>query len=140
VVMAAAVADYAPVPATGKIAKGSDDLVLRLRPTRDILADLGRERAAGRLPHTVLVGFAAETADLVARAREKRSRKQVDLIVANDVSRADRGFEVDLNAATLIAADGETEVPLQSKAGVARAIWDRVELLVDEKCKMKNEQ
>lgn len=140
VVMAAAVADYAPVPAPEKITKGSDELVLRLKPTRDILADLGRERAAGRLSHTVLVGFAAETADVLARAREKRSRKQVDLIVANDVSRPDRGFEVDLNAATLVAADGETDVPLQSKAGVARAIWDRVGAMVNEKCRMKNEE
>lgn len=92
VVMAAAVADYAPEPASEKIAKGRDELVLRLARTPDILAELGARRAAGELGRTVLVGFAAETGDVVARAREKRRRKQVDLIVANDVSRQDRGF------------------------------------------------
>jgi phosphopantothenoylcysteine decarboxylase/phosphopantothenate--cysteine ligase len=130
VVMAAAVADYAPVRAEQKIAKGSEELVLRLARTRDILAELGARRAAGDLGAKVLVGFAAETADVVGRAREKRCRKQVDLVVANDVSRADRGFEVDANAVTLVSADGEIEVPLQPKAAVARAIVDRiVELL-----------
>ena len=78
----------------------------------------------------VLVGFAAETGDVVHKAREKRARKQVDLIVANDVSRADRGFDVDTNAVTIVDARGEEIVPLQSKAEVAAAILDRVEALV----------
>ena len=126
VVMAAAVADYAPVRAAEKIAKDNEELVLRLVRTPDILADLGSRRAAGGLRKTLLVGFAAETGDVLARAREKRRRKQVDMIVANDVSGSDRGFDVDANAVTIITADGETDVPLQSKAGVARAIVDRV--------------
>jgi phosphopantothenoylcysteine decarboxylase / phosphopantothenate---cysteine ligase len=126
VVMAAAVADYAPVRATEKIAKDSDDLVLRLARTPDILAELGAKRAAGELRVRVLTGFAAETVDVLAHAREKRRRKRVDLIVANDVSQSDRGFDVDRNAVTLVSADAETEVPLQSKAGVARAIVDRI--------------
>jgi phosphopantothenoylcysteine decarboxylase / phosphopantothenate---cysteine ligase len=129
IVMAAAVADYAPVPAREKIRKDGDELVLRLAKTKDILAGLGSRRAAGEWPGTTLVGFAAETHDVVASAREKLRRKQVDLIVANDVSRTDRGFDAEQNAATLVAADGETDVPLQAKAGVARAILDKVAAL-----------
>jgi phosphopantothenoylcysteine decarboxylase / phosphopantothenate---cysteine ligase len=131
VVMAAAVADYAPVRADEKITKDSEELVLRLARTPDILADLGARRAAGTLGKTLLVGFAAETNDVLTRAREKRRRKLVDVIVANDVSGSDRGFEVDRNAVTIITAGGETEVPLQSKAGVARAIVDAVVALRD---------
>jgi phosphopantothenoylcysteine decarboxylase/phosphopantothenate--cysteine ligase len=130
VIMAAAVADYAPERVPEKIAKDRDELVLRLARTPDILAELGRLRAAGTLTTPVLVGFAAETRDVVARAREKRRRKHVDLIVANDVSREDAGFDVDQNAATLVTADDERPVPRQSKAGVARAILDRVEELL----------
>jgi phosphopantothenoylcysteine decarboxylase/phosphopantothenate--cysteine ligase len=130
VVMAAAVADYAPVRAAQKITKESDELVLRLARTPDILSDLGARRASGALRASVLVGFAAETTDVLAHAREKRRRKQVDLIVANDVSRADRGFDVESNAVTIVAADDEIEVPLQPKAGVARAIVDRIVVML----------
>jgi phosphopantothenoylcysteine decarboxylase/phosphopantothenate--cysteine ligase len=129
VVMAAAVADYAPVRAPEKIAKDADELVLRLAKTPDILSELGERRARGELGHALLVGFAAETSDVVARAREKRRRKQVDLIVANDVSQPGRGFDVDQNAVTLVTAEDEQEVTLRSKAEVARAILDRVEAL-----------
>lgn len=130
VVMAAAVADYTPAaPEPGKIAKSDAPLSLTLERTRDILADLGQlpTRASGR---PVLVGFAAETDDVVAKARDKRSRKRVDLIVANDVSRADAGFDVDTNAVTLVSADGEEAVPLQSKTAVAGVILDRIERLL----------
>jgi phosphopantothenoylcysteine decarboxylase/phosphopantothenate--cysteine ligase len=130
VVMAAAVADYAPEKATEKIAKDSDELVVRLARTPDILSELGTRRAAGEIKTGVLVGFAAETSHVVARAREKRLRKQVDLIVANDVSQTDRGFDVDQNAVTLVTARGEQEVSLRSKTEVARAILDRVELMM----------
>jgi len=78
----------------------------------------------------VLVGFAAETQDLLARARDKRARKQVDLVVANDVSRPDRGFDAATNAVTLVSEDDERQVPLQSKERVAAAILDRVEQLL----------
>jgi phosphopantothenoylcysteine decarboxylase/phosphopantothenate--cysteine ligase len=132
VIMAAAVADYAPVaPAAAKLAKGEGPLTLTLARTPDILADLGAMRAAGAA-RPLLVGFAAETDDVLVKAREKRARKQVDLIVANDVSKSDRGFDVETNAVTLIAADGEQEVPLQAKEGVAAAILDRVERLVPQ--------
>ena len=129
VVMAAAVADYAPVRAPEKIAKNAGEMVLRLAKTPDILSELGERRARGELGDALLVGFAAETSDVVARAREKRRRKQVDLIVANDVSQADRGFDVDQNAVTLVTAEDEQDVTLRSKAEVARAILDRVEAL-----------
>jgi len=130
VIMAAAVADYAPERAPEKIAKTTEELVLRLKKTPDILAELGRSRAAGKVTTSVLVGFAAETSDVVARAREKRAKKQVDLIVANDVSQADAGFEVDRNAVTLVTADEEREVPLQPKSEIAKAILNRVEELL----------
>jgi phosphopantothenoylcysteine decarboxylase/phosphopantothenate--cysteine ligase len=78
----------------------------------------------------VLVGFAAETQDVVARAREKRARKKVDLIVANDVSRPDQGFDADTNAVTIVGEGSEEQIPLQSKARVAGVILDRVEQLL----------
>ena len=129
VIMAAAVADYTLDPAAQKIAKADGPLVLTLRRTRDILADVGAlpSRAQGR---PVLIGFAAETHDVVAHARGKLERKKADLIVANDVSRTDAGFDVDQNAVTLISASDVTEVPLQPKLGVARHILDRVEPLL----------
>jgi phosphopantothenoylcysteine decarboxylase/phosphopantothenate--cysteine ligase len=111
------------------VSKSDDNLTLVLKRTPDILGDLGARRAsAGRGP--VLVGFAAETEDVVARARTKRERKHVDLIVANDVSRVDAGFDVDTNAVTIVGADGAEVVPLQSKARVAAEILNRVERLV----------
>jgi len=130
VIMAAAVADYTPAaPAPQKVSKVDDSLTLVLRRTPDILGELGSRRAArGRGP--VLVGFAAETEDVIARGRAKRERKQVDLVVANDVSRADAGFDVDTNAVTIIGADEAKTLPLQSKATVAAEILNRVEALL----------
>ncbi len=131
IVMAAAVADYTPVsgPASQKIAKtSSDTLTITLARTRDILADLARTRGSAVRP--LLVGFAAETHDVVAKARAKLQSKQVDLLVANDISRADAGFEVDANAATLVSADGLEELPLQSKRALAGRILDRVSTLL----------
>ena len=78
----------------------------------------------------LLVGFAAETDNVVEKARDKRRRKKLDLIVANDVSRNDRGFEAATNAVTIIGPDDEAEIPLQSKSGIAAAILDRVERLL----------
>ncbi|MFN2445171.1 MAG: bifunctional phosphopantothenoylcysteine decarboxylase/phosphopantothenate--cysteine ligase CoaBC [Vicinamibacterales bacterium] len=132
VIMAAAVADYTPVESEPqKIAKTDGPLLLTLTRTRDILAELGRlpSREAAKRP--VLVGFAAETQDVVTRAREKLARKSVDLIVANDVSRTDAGFDVDTNAVTLVSADRTDELPLLSKREVALHILDRIEALLD---------
>jgi phosphopantothenoylcysteine decarboxylase/phosphopantothenate--cysteine ligase len=133
VIMAAAVADYTPVErADQKVSKDSDTLMLTLRRTTDILKELGQRRLqSGAGP--ILVGFAAETADVVARARAKRDAKHVDLIVANDVSRSDAGFDVDTNAVTIVGPGGDAgaeTLPLMSKSRVAMAILDRVEKLI----------
>jgi len=130
VVMAAAVADYAPVArAEQKVRKSDQTLTLALRRTPDILGELGNRRlASGEGP--LLVGFAAETEDLLARARAKREQKHADLIVANDVSRSDAGFDVDTNAVTIVGPDTVEALPPQPKARVAVEILDRVEKLL----------
>lgn len=131
VVMAAAVADYTPeTSAPRKIAKGDGPLTLTLRRTPDILADLGSLASQMGAARPVLVGFAAETHDLIQKAREKRARKRVDLIVANDVSQPDRGFDATTNAVTLVGEHDAVDVPLQGKDLVAAAILDRVEALL----------
>ena len=131
VIMAAAVADYAPAsPAAQKVTKADGPLTLTLQRTKDILGDLGSMRAGLGGERPILVGFAAETQDLLARAREKRARKKVDLIVANDVSQPDQGFDADTNAVTIIGDGDEQVVPLQSKARIAAVILDRVEHLL----------
>jgi phosphopantothenoylcysteine decarboxylase/phosphopantothenate--cysteine ligase len=131
VVMSAAVADYTPASrAPGKMAKADAPMTLTLERTRDILAELGAMRASNGAATPVLVGFAAETDDVVRNARDKRSRKRVDAIVANDVSQSDRGFEVDTNAVTIVTADGDEVVPLQSKDRVAGVILDSAERLL----------
>ena len=131
VIMAAAVADYAPAsPAAQKVTKADGPLTLTLRRTKDILSDLGSMRAGLGGERPILIGFAAETQDLLARAREKRARKKVDLIVANDVSQPDQGFDADTNAVTIIGDGDEQVVPLQSKARIAAVILDRVEHLL----------
>ena len=129
VVMAAAVADYTPErPAAAKLPKSDGPLQITLVRTTDILQELGQGPRDAARP--VLVGFAAETGDPRERARRKLARKQVDLIVANDVSRGDAGFDVETNAAILIDANGETETPVQPKAVLAGTILDRVERLL----------
>ena len=130
VIMAAAVADYTVDGGASreKLAKTPETLTLTLTRTTDILANLGRWR--GDRPRPVLVGFAAETHDLVTRAQAKLDTKRVDLIVANDVSRTDAGFEVDTNAATLVATASTTELPPQPKRELAKVVLDRVEALL----------
>jgi phosphopantothenoylcysteine decarboxylase/phosphopantothenate--cysteine ligase len=131
VIMAAAVADYTPAQRPeGKIAKAEAPLTLTLERTKDILADLGAMRTALGGTAPVLVGFAAETTNVVERARAKRLRKQLDMIVANDVAASDRGFDAPTNEVTIITADGEEAVPLQSKERVAARILDRVEAIL----------
>ena len=128
VVAAAAVADYAPEQAAGqKIKKhGGDALTLALRPTPDILKHLGEHKPPGQ----VLVGFAAETQDVEANARKKLAAKNLDLIVANDVTQEGAGFDGDTNIVSLISrGDGEgatRRLPRMSKRAVADAIWDVV--------------
>jgi phosphopantothenoylcysteine decarboxylase/phosphopantothenate--cysteine ligase len=123
VVMAAAVADFRPkASAPEKIKKAGGPPEIVLEPTTDILAELGRKKSL-----QYLVGFAAETERLVEQAAAKMAAKQVDLMVANDVTAPGSGFEVDTNRAVLIAPDGTArELPQMPKIQLADAIWDRV--------------
>ncbi|HET7507938.1 MAG TPA: bifunctional phosphopantothenoylcysteine decarboxylase/phosphopantothenate--cysteine ligase CoaBC [Solirubrobacterales bacterium] len=127
--MAAAPADFrAADPARGKL-KRQDGLDLHLEPTEDILASLSARRIEGQ----TIVGFAAEAAadrgEAVERARRKLERKGADLIVFNDVSDPEIGFESERNAVTLIGREGETDVPIASKDEIAEAILQEVDRL-----------
>jgi phosphopantothenoylcysteine decarboxylase / phosphopantothenate---cysteine ligase len=124
IVMAAAVADFRPsVAATGKLKKHDGPPEIVLEPTPDILAGLGASKREGQ----VLVGFAAETSDLLANATSKLQAKHLDLIVANDVSAPQVGFAHDTNAVTLLRPDAEpVEIDLASKRDVARAVIDTI--------------
>ncbi len=131
VVMAAAVADFRPKqPAGTKLSKEEGLPELVLEPTPDILAGL----AARRRPGQVLVGFAAETHDALARGRAKLARKGVDILVVNDVSAPGAGFDHDTNAVVILEPDGTLlEIPLTSKDAVANAVLDRVIAHYNEK-------
>lgn len=127
IVMAAAVADYTPASgAAGQKIHKDGPMTLALARTPDILADLGARRGSGRTP--LLIGFAAETGDPVARAQTKLRVKQVDMIVANDVSAPGAGFEVDTNQVTIVTDRGVEPLPLMSKSDVATALLDRIEV------------
>jgi phosphopantothenoylcysteine decarboxylase/phosphopantothenate--cysteine ligase len=126
VVMAAAVADYAPERrAPGKIEKTDAPLELALVRTPDILASLGQARGGNARP--VLIGFAAESGDPVERGRQKLVRKGADLIVANDISTEGSGFDSELNSASIISRDGVETFPLGPKSALAALILDRAE-------------
>ncbi|GAB4108125.1 MAG: bifunctional phosphopantothenoylcysteine decarboxylase/phosphopantothenate--cysteine ligase CoaBC [Acidobacteriota bacterium] len=124
VVKAAAVADYRPsAPVAGKLKKSAAPLKLELEPTLDILARLGAEKT-----RQILVGFAAEADGLLDYAREKLQRKNLDLVVANDIRAADSGFGSDWNRCVFIDRSGEAEeLPLIPKQEVAARLWDRIE-------------
>jgi phosphopantothenoylcysteine decarboxylase/phosphopantothenate--cysteine ligase len=129
VVMAAAVADFRPkVAAPQKLKKAEGVPELVLEPTVDILAALSASKTG-----QFLVGFAAETGGLLEQAAAKMAAKRVDLMVANDVSTRDSGFEVDTNRAVLIAPGGTAEeLPRMTKTELAETIWDRVAAAVRE--------
>lgn len=130
VIKAAAVADYRPAePAPQKIKKHGESLNLELVRNRDILATLGRLEK-----RPLLVGFAAETADLLQNGAAKLTAKNLDLIVANDVSQEGAGFNLETNIATLIHRDGKQEqLELMSKTELARLILDRLKTLLQNK-------
>lgn len=123
VVMSAAVADFRPERAASrKIKKEQFDRTVKLVPTEDILASLGRAKGV-----RVLVGFAAETDDLEGNAVEKMRRKNLDAIVANDVSRPDIGFAADSNEVRVYFSDGTAiDLAMAAKDAIASAIWRAV--------------
>ena len=129
VIKAAAVSDYKPLSkAREKGKKKGIPITVEMIPTPDILAELGKDKG-----DITLVGFAAETTDHVANAMEKIKRKNLDLIVLNDVSREDRGFEAETNEVRIIDREGNQEVvPLMLKEDVADRILDRIKGLRTE--------
>jgi phosphopantothenoylcysteine decarboxylase/phosphopantothenate--cysteine ligase len=128
-VMAAAVADFRPArPATKKLKKDAGPPAVELERTTDILGVV----TAARARPACVVGFAAETGDLLVNARKKLKEKRLSLIVANDVTRPGSGFGSEANQVTLIDAAGAEELPLLSKAEVAGRILDRVQALLSQ--------
>ncbi len=126
-IMCAAVADFHPVKAADqKIKKSSGFHQIELEPTKDILAEVAKIRPD--LPSLkAVIGFAAESRDLIRNASEKLMQKKLDLIVANDISSADSGFEVDQNKAVFLFADGEkTDIPLMDKSELAARLIEEV--------------
>lgn len=129
VVMAAAVADFAPASVPDRKVKregvGSDTLTLTLRKNPDILGDLGARKTG-----QILVGFALETHDDIANARAKLQRKKLDLVVLNNPTVPGAGFGTDTNVVTLVHAAGEEPLPLLPKSRVADVILDRIRALL----------
>ena len=123
VIMAAAVGDFRPIERAGKkIKKTGESLTLRLEKNPDILAEMGKEKNS-----TLVVGFAAETDELISNAAQKLKAKNVDLMVANDVTKPGAGFDSDTNIVTLLTPNGKAEpLPKMSKDEVAHRILDKI--------------
>ena len=122
IVMAAAVADYTPAEySEQKIKKSEGDNTLVLKRTKDILAGVGNSKKDGQ----VVVGFSMETENLIENSRSKLTRKNADIICANNLRVEGAGFGVDTNVMTLITANDCVELPLMSKEAVALAILDK---------------
>ena len=130
VIKAAAVADYHPVDrAIHKMKKTADGLTLKLEKNPDILAEIGQQKG-----NRIIVGFAAETERLLAHAAEKLRKKNLDLIVANDITKEGAGFDVDTNIVRLLHADGQVdELELMSKVAIAEKILNQVKQLLDNR-------
>jgi len=121
VIKTAAVSDYRPKAAAGQKLKRTGPLSLELEPTTDILADLAAKKTT-----QLIVGFAAETENVLENARKKLARKSLDAIVVNDVSREGIGFDSDRNAVTILTPDELVEVPETTKWEVAQRVLDQV--------------
>ncbi len=122
-ILCAAVADFTPENTSDtKIKRGADDMIIRLKPTQDIAATLGRTKRADQ----VLVGFALETHDAVEHAKDKLRRKNLDFIVLNSLADPGAGFGYDTNKVTLIDADDCVELPLMAKTEVADHIVEQL--------------
>jgi phosphopantothenoylcysteine decarboxylase/phosphopantothenate--cysteine ligase len=130
VVMAAAVADYRPAePTAEKRPKSGDPWTVTLEPTADVLGQLGERRHDGQ----VLIGFAADHGETgLARAREKLAAKRTDLIVFNDVSRGDIGFDTAENEVVIVSATDERRIQKAPKERIASEIVDEIVKLVPE--------
>ncbi|MBQ9789434.1 MAG: bifunctional phosphopantothenoylcysteine decarboxylase/phosphopantothenate--cysteine ligase CoaBC [Lentisphaeria bacterium] len=124
IIMSAAVADYRPkFVHANKMKKTDGDLTLILERTEDILKYLGENKK----PNQLLIGFAAETDDLIANAKGKLERKNLDYIIANDVSKSDRGFGSDNNAVTILKRDGSREdINLLDKSALAEILITKI--------------
>ena len=123
IIKAAAVADYTPVTtATEKIKKKDGDNAIALTRTKDILGWLGEHRREGQF----LCGFSMETQNMLENSRQKMTKKNVDMIVANNLKVQGAGFGGDTNVVTLITADGATELPLQSKEEIAGKLLEEI--------------
>jgi phosphopantothenoylcysteine decarboxylase/phosphopantothenate--cysteine ligase len=128
IIKAAAVADFKPVVRGGqKTKKGSaETMTVELQRNPDILAELGRNKGS-----KILIGFAAETEELLKHAREKLLGKNLDMIVANDVTQEGAGFDGDTNIVRLLTIDGNVEeLPKMTKMGVAEILLDRITALL----------
>ncbi|KXS43330.1 MAG: phosphopantothenoylcysteine decarboxylase / phosphopantothenate--cysteine ligase [Candidatus Frackibacter sp. T328-2] len=126
IIKAAAVADYRPeIKAKNKLKKDGSDLQIKLKRNPDILAELGELKE-----DKVLVGFAAESEELVANAKEKLENKNLDLIIANDITAEDAGFGTDTNRVIMISKDEELEIPKTSKDKVAQKLLDKASKLL----------
>jgi phosphopantothenoylcysteine decarboxylase/phosphopantothenate--cysteine ligase len=134
VIKAAAVSDYRPkVISQKKIKKGNFDTNLALERTEDILKELGEKKG-----NRILVGFAAETEDLVTNAKKKLREKNLDFIVVNDVTQPGVGFSSDTNQIKIIYPSGKTrDLPLMSKGEVSQVILNEVVGLLERKKKQK---
>jgi phosphopantothenoylcysteine decarboxylase/phosphopantothenate--cysteine ligase len=135
-IMASAVSDFSPsVILKDKIKKGEEEVLLKLRPTVDILKEMGKRKSAGFIgKEKLLVGFSLETEDEIKNAKKKMVEKNLDLIVVNNPNVSGAGFEVDTNQVTLIYKRGKIEkLPLLSKKEVASKILDKVIVLLRKK-------
>ena len=121
VIKTAAVSDYRPKAVAGQKLKRTGPMLLELEPTEDILAELARKKS-----NQIIVGFAAETENVLENARKKLKNKSLDAIVVNDVSREGVGFDSDRNAVTILSHDDVIEVPETTKWEVAQRVLDQV--------------
>ena len=128
IIKAAAVADYRPShQAEDKIKKSEGDMKIELERTDDILGWLGAHRREGQF----LCGFSMETRDLLANSRAKLERKNIDMIVANNLKTEGAGFGTDTNVVTLITKEGQTELPKMTKQEVAHRLLDEIRNRLD---------
>ncbi len=126
-VMSAAIADFRPMKSEKeKIKKSLDFSSIALEPTKDVLVEISRRKEKTGFPR-IVIGFAAESKELNTNAKQKLAEKKLDMIVANDITKSDAGFEVDTNRVVLFSKDGSTETtPLLKKNEIAEIIMDRI--------------